>query len=111
MPLERSDAILDLSDPNIVMGPRKRRPTERLLDNGDPLVRKKARNKGIPDNHTLSSMPPPARPTSRPRQAANSTGSTHGDDTTSDGAEAIVAGVDDKEESHGGDGSDEGEAT
>jgi len=109
MPLERSNAILDLSDPNIVIGPRKRRPTERLLENGDPLVCKKARNKGTLDNRTSSSMLPPAHP----RQATNSTGSTHGDDTTSDGAEAIA--VDDKEESHGGDGggegSNEGEAT
>ena len=42
MPLKRSDAILDLSDPNIVLGPCKRHPTERLLENGDPLVCKKA---------------------------------------------------------------------
>ena len=41
MPLERCDAILDLSDPNIVLGPRKRRATERLLENGDPLAWKK----------------------------------------------------------------------
>ena len=102
MPLERSNAILDLSDPNIVIGPRKRRPTERLLENGDPLICKKARNKGTLDNRTLSSMLPPAHP----RQATNSTESTHGDDTTSDGAEAIT--VDDKEESHGGDDSDKG---
>ena len=43
MPLERSNAVLDLSDPNIVLGPRKRRPTERLLENGDPLAPKKKR--------------------------------------------------------------------
>ena len=42
MPLERTDAILDLSDPSIVIGPRKRHPTERLLENGDPLVYKRA---------------------------------------------------------------------
>jgi hypothetical protein len=43
MPLERSDAILDLSDPNIALGLHKRRPTERLLENGDPLACKKGR--------------------------------------------------------------------
>jgi hypothetical protein len=43
MLLERSDAILDLSDPNIVLGPCKCRPTEHLLENGDPLACKKGR--------------------------------------------------------------------
>jgi hypothetical protein len=44
MSLQRSEAIPDLlSDPNIVQGPRKRRPTERVLENGDPLARKKAK--------------------------------------------------------------------
>jgi hypothetical protein len=43
MPLERCDAIPDLSDPNIVLGPRKRRPTKRVLENGDLLACKKGR--------------------------------------------------------------------
>jgi len=44
MPIERQNAVLDLSDPNIVLGPRKRRATERLLENGDPLAAKKKRS-------------------------------------------------------------------
>ena len=43
MPLERSDAALDLSDPNVILGPHKRHPTERVLENGDPLACKRAR--------------------------------------------------------------------
>jgi hypothetical protein len=31
------------TDPGLAEGPRKRRPTERVTENGDPLVRKKAR--------------------------------------------------------------------
>ena len=31
------------TDPDIVQGPRKRRPTERVIENGDPLARKKVR--------------------------------------------------------------------
>jgi hypothetical protein len=54
MPLERSDAILDLSDPNIVLGPRKCRPTEHLLDNGDPLACKKGRRVHISTGVTVS---------------------------------------------------------
>jgi len=66
MPLERSDAFLDLSDPNIVLGPRKRRPTERLLENGDPLACKRVRtDMAVSDacpSTPSSSMPPLARP-------------------------------------------------
>jgi hypothetical protein len=43
MPLERCDAIPDLSDPNIILGPRKHCPTECVLENGDPLACKKGR--------------------------------------------------------------------
>jgi len=41
MPIERQNAILDLSDPNIILGPCKHRATEHLLENGDPLATKK----------------------------------------------------------------------
>jgi hypothetical protein len=44
MPLNRSDAIADLSDPNLILEPHKHCPTECLLENGDLLVCKKARN-------------------------------------------------------------------
>jgi hypothetical protein len=47
MPLERSDAILDLSDPHLILGPHKHRPTERLHENGDPLACKKKRKVNV----------------------------------------------------------------
>ena len=117
MPLNRSDAIADLSDPNLVLGPRKRRPTERLLENGDPLVRKKARN-------DLGSMPPPSplthltHPTDvmpNHGQAANraETGSSdHRNNVTSDEGEAIVVyDSDDADEGETEGESVEGEST
>ena len=132
MPLERSDAIPNLSDPNIVLGPRKRRPTERLLENGDPLVCKKARRNSNKEKHTLPSMPPPTHPmhtvpnprwatlssesmlplthplcTTPNRQAIDHTESS--DDGTSDGAQAIV--VEDSDDMNNDWGSDEGETT
>ena len=69
MPLERSDALLDLSDPNIVLGPCKHCATECLLENGNPLAYKKSKAvssaSADKDNHTsLSSlMLPPTHPT------------------------------------------------
>jgi len=72
MPLEKSDAILDLSDLNVVLGPHKYCPAEHLLGNGDLLVCKKKKkdqdnvSTGITvssatdnSNHILSSMPLP----------------------------------------------------
>jgi|SRR6267142_5745441 len=70
MPLDQSDACLNLSDPNIVLGPHKCCPTERLLENGDLLSQKKVRKVSAAvavsnaladtENHTsLSLMPPP----------------------------------------------------
>jgi len=130
MPLDRADAILDLSDPNVVLGPRKRRLTERVLENGDPLAHKKARkvsaavtvSSNAPshmESPTSSSMLPPTRLTitapqsirpTRPALAARPS-SMHaaesGDGGTSDGAQAIV--VEDSDDS--GEGSDEKEAT
>ena len=95
IPLERSDIILDLSDPNLAVGPRKRRPTERVLENGGPLVRKKATKNTKLDNHTLSTSSTPA-PTPlahsmpNPRQSTNNAASaTSTDGRTSDGAEAF----------------------
>jgi len=44
MPIERQNAILDLSDPNIILGPRKHHATECLLENSDPLATKKKRS-------------------------------------------------------------------
>jgi hypothetical protein len=85
MPLKRSDAIANLSDPNIIIGPRKRRPTERVLENGDPLVLKKARN----ESNLIPS--PPTRPThTMPNPTNHAESSDCGDNTTSDDSQAIV---------------------
>ena len=124
MQLERSDAFLDLSDPNIVVGPRKRRPTERLLENGDPLackkVKKHAKDLENMEKHTPLSMPPPtpvadATLAGQARQTMHSAESTV--DRARDEAEAIVV-EDTDEENHsankGGvqnDDVDEGETT
>lgn len=71
------------TDPNITEGPRKRRPTERVTENGDPLA-KKARiaaahrnrksakvktvtQRAIEDDH--DSPPPPPRPCPQPIRA------------------------------------------
>ena len=72
MPLDQSDAHLDLSDPNIVLGPCKRRPTKHLLENGDLLSQKKVRKVSAAvvvsnaladtENHTSSSLVPPPVP-------------------------------------------------
>jgi len=103
MPLERSDAILDLSDPNIVLGQRKRRPTERLLENGDPLACKKGRKVLISTDVTVSDgsadtdkLKPSSTSPSIP-SSSQSTGPTDSAEDTND--EAIE--VDD-------DGDDEG---
>jgi len=69
MSLERSDAILDLSDRNIILGPRKCRATEHVLENRDPLACRKKRKELSTDvtvsnahvdegDHTLPSMLP-----------------------------------------------------
>jgi hypothetical protein len=100
MPLERSDALFDLSDPTIILGPRKRRPTERVLENGDPLVCKKARKmQAETSTHPIHTTPPSS-------QSINSTESNH--DQTSDGTPAIV--IDDSREDSE-EGSDGGEIT
>ena len=72
MPLDQSDACLDLSDPNIVLGPCKCHPTEHLLKNGDLLFQKKVRKVSAAvavsnaladtENHTFSSLVPPPVP-------------------------------------------------
>ena len=117
MPLQRSDTVLDLSDPNLVSGPRKRHPTEHVLENGDPLVYKKkkkdqdnvstgttvsiATDKG---SHTLSSipLPPPQPPMNQTHTMLNAGQSTN--HAQSYGAQAImVDDSDDEEESHGAD--------
>ena len=120
MLLERSDAILDLSDPNVILGPRKRRPTEHLLGNRDPLVCKKKRkdqgdvSTGVTvssatdnGNHILSSMLPLPLPllTNQAHTALNAGQNTN--HAQSHGAQAIV--VDDDEESLESDGDDEDE--
>src|SRR5260221_1425816 len=112
MPLERSNAILDLSDPNTVLGPRKRRPTERVLENGDPLACKRVRTAegsiaADKEDRTLSLT---LLPTHLPHTAPNPKQATNdaegGDDRTSDGPQAIVV-----EDSASDEGSDEGEVT
>jgi hypothetical protein len=109
MPLQRSDAILDLSDPDIILGPRKRHPTKRLLENGDPLACKKARRNqaSIADvsdkeklslcsmplsSHPIDTMPPPTLSTC----PTNDTES--GNDEASDGVQAIVVNNSNEEE-------------
>ena len=114
MPLERSDAILDLSDPNIVLGPRKRCPTERLLENGDPQACKKMRLDHLSTSVTVSTacadkgdltlplMPPlthPTHPAPGPRPATDHTEGS--DDKHSNGAQAIIV-EDSNEESDKG---------
>ena len=140
MPLERSDAIVNLSDPTMVVGPCKRRPTERLLENGDPLTCKRARNSAAvtvrnastdKENWSSSPMPPPTRmppsahlahPTPMPTRPnhptpaiqpnpGRTTDSTEiSDSGTSDGAWAIVVEDSDGEETDN-EGSDKGEVT
>jgi len=97
MPLQRSDAILDLSDPNIVLGPHKCHPTEHLLENRDPLASKKVK-------YILSSMPTPTclTPTHTmpsPGQTTNHAESS--DDRTLDKGQAIVVEDSDGAESNG----------
>ena len=116
MLLERSDAVLDLSDPNIVLGPCKRRATKRLLENNDPLAYKKSKAvssaSADKDNHTslLSLMLPLTHPTPTvqdPWQTIKCT--KRSDDRASDGAQEIM--VDSSEESNSADngtGSDKG---
>ena len=123
MPLERSDVLLDLSNPDIVLGPHKRCPTECMLENGDPLVCKRARKVHVStaetltnasrdkENHgdRLSSMAPSTQLT---HQSCPTNSTESGDDQTSDGAQAIVLKDSDEEGSDDkGDGGDLGEAT
>jgi len=119
MPLERSDAVLDLSDPNIILGPCKCRPTERVLENRDPLACKRVRKAQGPiavmvsnaradkEDRILSLM---LRPTHLPHTAPNPKQATNdaerGNDRTSNGPQAIVV-----EDSASDERSDEGEAT
>jgi hypothetical protein len=115
LPLERSDAILDISDPNIILGPYKHRPTEHLLENGDPFASKKVRmhmSTTVAVSKSLSSMPlsdclilmPLSSPSTYPTDSAESN-----DDQSSDSAQAIM--VDDDSNEEGSDNSDEGQAT
>jgi len=125
MLLEKSDAILDLSDPNVILGPCKYCPTECLLGNGDPLVCKK-KKKDQDDvstgtmvssttdngNYILSLMlpSPPLSLINQAHTALNVGQNTN--HTQSHGAQAIMVDDDDEEslESHGTD-EDEGATT
>ena len=106
MQLERSNAFLNLSDPNIIVGPRKRRPTECLLENGDPLACKKVKKytKDLEnmEKHTLLPMPPPT-PVVDATLAGQARQTMHSAESTVDGAhdeaEAIVV-EDTDEENH-----------
>jgi len=108
MPLKRSDAFLELSDPNIILGPHKHHSTECVLGNGDPLACKRARNVDVStdvstattvsnasrdkENHRLSLMAPLTHltHTTSPLTSSQSTCSTNstksGNDQTSDEA-------------------------
>jgi hypothetical protein len=110
MPLERSDAIHDLSDPNIILGPCKRHLTERVLENGDPLACKKGRKVRVStadvladkEKLTVDTMPQLSQLT-RPTDSTES--GDNQPDQASDGVWAIV--VDDSDD----EGSDEREVT
>jgi len=117
MPLERSNAVQDLSDPNLVLGPRKRRATERVLENGDPLAKKKRMGDVSSGNanadkgkHTSSLVPAPAQLTHATPCASGTTNGAKGSDArTSGGAQAIVVEDGDDtdendEETHGSSG-------
>jgi hypothetical protein len=105
MPLQRSDAIADLSNPYIILGPCKHCPTECLLENGDPLVYKKARDNSIKENYTSSSMLTPTHLTHIvPNPECTTTDAVSSDCSnkrTSDDAHTIM--VDDSDEA-GSDG-------
>jgi hypothetical protein len=110
MLLERSDTIHDLSDPNIVLGPRKHHLTERVLENGDPLACKKRRKVHVSTADVLADKEKLTVDTTP--QLSQSTCPTNGTesgddqpDQASDGVWAIV--VDDSDD----EGSDEGEVT
>jgi hypothetical protein len=45
------------SDPNITVGPRKRLPTQRAIENGDPFARKRAKRTTIEEVN--EPVPPP----------------------------------------------------
>ena len=107
--LDRSDAILDSSDPNIILGPHKHRPTECLLENGDPLLYKQGRKihtsaddvptdmeKLMSSSAALSAdlidTTPPSSQLTCPADSSES-----GDDCTSDGVQAIAVDDSDKE--------------
>jgi hypothetical protein len=113
MPLQRSDAITDLSDPYIILGPRKCHPTERLLENGDPLIYKKARDNSIKENYTSSSMPTPTHLThivpNPERTTTDAVSSDCSDERTSDDTQAIM--VDDNDEAGSDRETVEGETT
>jgi hypothetical protein len=95
MPLERSNAILDLSNPNIVLGPRKHRPTERLLDNRDPLACKKGRRVTVSDDSVNRDK---LRPSSASPSMPPSSQSTALTDSAEDSHDkAIVVGDSNKE--------------
>ena len=55
-----SDTQPDTPNPNIVVGPRKHCPTQRLCENGDPLACKRAR-KGAPSATPTASVSPVLR--------------------------------------------------
>jgi len=119
MPLERSDVVLNLSDPNIILGPCKHCPTEHVLENRDPLACKRVRKAQGPiamtasnahtdkEDHTLSlTLLPTHLPHTvpNPKQATNN--AERGNDHMSHGPQVIVV-----EDSASDEGSDEGEAT
>ena len=117
MTLNRSDAIADLSDPNLVLGPCKCRPTEQLLENGDLLVCKKARNESgsmLP----LSSLTHPTHPTDampNPGQATNCaetrSSNCHNNVTSDEGEVIVVNDSDDTDEGESEGETVEGEST
>ena len=104
MLLERSDAILNLSDPNVVLEPCKCHPTECVLENGDPLVCKRERKSHMftvsnasADKKKLTSLMPPSThlvhttpPSSQTTQSTHPTDSAESSDGQASDGEVIV---------------------
>lgn len=121
MPLlsQLSDPQLDAPSPNIVQGPRKRRPTQRLRENGDPLACKRARKNTSSAALTVSNPPsvpavvegatasnPPAATVSRLPQGLGTADSS--DNGAHEGLATQAINIDDSDEDAGEDDESEG---
>ncbi|KAH9046939.1 hypothetical protein EDB84DRAFT_1435216 [Lactarius hengduanensis] len=78
------------TDTNVMVGPRKRRPTRRVTDNADPLARKRVKRtpKTTVEDVSETGPPPPTQPRNGRRVLEASDGSD--DDGSSDVLEVTV---------------------